>query len=186
VIFLGLPAAEDRPQAAGTVWQLRRYPDFAEKMAEVLRVYHRMKVLKSAAASKKEPKAVALIPVTRSRYSPPAGPCPGQGSPSPPRVPRISSSFSMLPIRITRHRADPRQSFCAHLQRDKGLTPDQPARRFEFIFTPTHGSWLNLVEGFFSKLASSLLSHNGPPALQKRLGQGQTYSPDRGRLSIQP
>lgn len=25
--------------------------------------------------------------------------------------------------------------------------------RFEFVFTPKHGSWLNLVEGFFGKLA---------------------------------
>lgn len=24
--------------------------------------------------------------------------------------------------------------------------------RFEFVFTPKHGSWLNLIEGFFSKL----------------------------------
>jgi transposase len=31
-----------------------------------------------------------------------------------------------------------------------------PAARFEFTFTPKHGSWLNLVEGFFSKLARSL------------------------------
>lgn len=29
--------------------------------------------------------------------------------------------------------------------------------RFEFIFTPKHGSWLNLVEIFFSKLARTLL-----------------------------
>ena len=35
----------------------------------------------------------------------------------------------------------------------------QPAGRFEFIFTPKHGSWLNLVEGFFSKLARSVLRH---------------------------
>ncbi len=27
------------------------------------------------------------------------------------------------------------------------------------IFTPKHGSWLNLVEGFFSKLARSVLRH---------------------------
>jgi hypothetical protein len=27
------------------------------------------------------------------------------------------------------------------------------AGRFEFTFTPKHGSWLNLIEGFFSKLA---------------------------------
>ncbi len=26
-------------------------------------------------------------------------------------------------------------------------------------FTPKHGSWLNLIEGFFSKLARSVLRH---------------------------
>ena len=35
----------------------------------------------------------------------------------------------------------------------------QPEGRFEFAFTPKHGSWLNLVEGFFSKLARSVLRH---------------------------
>jgi transposase len=35
----------------------------------------------------------------------------------------------------------------------------QPEGRFEFTFTPKHGSWLNLVEGFFSKLARSVLRH---------------------------
>ncbi len=29
--------------------------------------------------------------------------------------------------------------------------------RFAFVFTPTHGSWLNLVEAFFGKLASQML-----------------------------
>ena len=29
--------------------------------------------------------------------------------------------------------------------------------RFEFVFTPTHGFWLNLVEGFFSKLTKQML-----------------------------
>ena len=29
--------------------------------------------------------------------------------------------------------------------------------RFEFVFTPTHGIWLNLVEGFFSKLTKQML-----------------------------
>ena len=29
--------------------------------------------------------------------------------------------------------------------------------RFEFVFTPTHGSWLNMVEGFFSKLTRQML-----------------------------
>jgi len=35
----------------------------------------------------------------------------------------------------------------------------QPIGRFTFTFTPTHGSWLNLIEGFFSKLARSMLRH---------------------------
>ncbi len=29
--------------------------------------------------------------------------------------------------------------------------------RFSFVFTPKHGSWLNPVEGFFSKMARSVL-----------------------------
>ena len=29
--------------------------------------------------------------------------------------------------------------------------------RFEFVFTPKHGSWLNLIEGFFSKLTRQML-----------------------------
>ena len=29
--------------------------------------------------------------------------------------------------------------------------------RFEFVFTPTHGSWLNLIESFFGKMAKTFL-----------------------------
>ncbi|HEX2994672.1 MAG TPA: IS630 family transposase, partial [Anaerolineales bacterium] len=32
-------------------------------------------------------------------------------------------------------------------------------KRFEFVFTPKHGSWLNLIEVFFSKMARSLLRY---------------------------
>ncbi len=31
--------------------------------------------------------------------------------------------------------------------------------RFEFIFTPKHGSWLNMIEMFFSKITRSFLRH---------------------------
>ena len=48
----------------------------------------------------------------------------------------------------------------AHISKEtKAWLAEQPAGRFEFIFTPKHGSWLNLVEGFFSKLARSVLRH---------------------------
>jgi len=55
----------------------------------------------------------------------------------------------------TRDPPDPRQSFRPHLQRDECMVAARPGR-FEFTFTPKHGSWLNLVEGFFSKFARSV------------------------------
>ncbi|MGA9847470.1 MAG: transposase [Roseiarcus sp.] len=58
------------------------------------------------------------------------------------------------------NQADPRQSFRAPFPKEtKAWLAEQPAGRFEFTFTPKHGSWLNLVEGFFSKLARSVLRH---------------------------
>jgi transposase len=48
----------------------------------------------------------------------------------------------------------------AHISKEtKAWIAQQPAHRFDFTFTPTHGSWLNLIEGFFSKLARSVLRH---------------------------
>ena len=48
----------------------------------------------------------------------------------------------------------------AHISKEtKAWLANRPAGRFEFTFTPKHGSWLNLVEGFFSKLARSVLRH---------------------------
>ena len=35
----------------------------------------------------------------------------------------------------------------------------RPPGRFDFTFTPKHGSWLNLIEGFFSKFARAVLRH---------------------------
>ena len=46
----------------------------------------------------------------------------------------------------------------AHISKETRAWLDaQPAGRFEFTFTPKHGSWLNLIEGFFSKFARSVL-----------------------------
>src|SRR6516162_5571040 len=48
----------------------------------------------------------------------------------------------------------------AHISREtRAWLAAQPAGRFKFTFTPKHGSWLNLVEGFFSKFARSVLRH---------------------------
>jgi transposase len=48
----------------------------------------------------------------------------------------------------------------AHISKETSAwLAEQPEGRFTFVFTPKHGSWLNLVEGFFSKLARSALRH---------------------------
>ncbi|MBM4073986.1 MAG: IS630 family transposase, partial [Planctomycetes bacterium] len=48
----------------------------------------------------------------------------------------------------------------AHISKEtRTWLAEQRPGRFEFVFTPKHGSWLNLVEGFFSKLARSVLRH---------------------------
>jgi transposase len=48
----------------------------------------------------------------------------------------------------------------AHISREtRTWLATRPPGRFEFTFTPKHGSWLNLIEGFFSKFARSVLRH---------------------------
>ena len=48
----------------------------------------------------------------------------------------------------------------AHISKEtRNWLATRPAGRFDFTFTPTHGSWLNLIEGFFSKFARSVLHH---------------------------
>ncbi|WP_420969465.1 IS630 family transposase [Bradyrhizobium sp. B120] len=48
----------------------------------------------------------------------------------------------------------------ARISRETRAWPaTRPSGRFELTFTPKHGSWLNLIEGFFSKFARSVLRH---------------------------
>jgi transposase len=45
----------------------------------------------------------------------------------------------------------------AHISKQTRAYLASVPNRFEFIFTPQHGSWLNLIESFFGKLARTLL-----------------------------
>ena len=45
----------------------------------------------------------------------------------------------------------------AHISRETQAYLQTIPGRFRFVFTPTHGSWLNLVETLFSKMARSML-----------------------------
>lgn len=45
----------------------------------------------------------------------------------------------------------------AHISKETRRYLATVPNRFEFIFTPTHGSWLNLIETFFAKMAKTFL-----------------------------
>src|SRR5262245_12006748 len=179
----------------------RRDPDFAEKMAEVLCVYRKVKLLKKEAAAKnKRNDAVAVI----SYDEKPGIQAIATTAPDLPPEPGVYATFArdheykrhgtvtllagidpltgkvhalvkdrhrsrefieFLKLVDTAYPADTAihlilDNHSAHISREtRAWLAEQPAGRFEFTFTPTHGSWLNLVEGFFSKLARSVLRH---------------------------
>ncbi|HEV3396095.1 MAG TPA: IS630 family transposase [Xanthobacteraceae bacterium] len=179
----------------------RRDPEFAEKMAEVLCVYRKVKLLKKAAAAARKPSdAVAVI----SYDEKPGIQAIATTAPDLPPEPGVHPAFAreheykrhgtvtllagidLLTGKVhalvkDRHRSREFVEFLklidaaypthtaihlildnhsAHISREtRAWLAEQPAGRFEFTFTPKHGSWLNLVEGFFSKLARSVLRH---------------------------
>jgi transposase len=45
----------------------------------------------------------------------------------------------------------------AHISKETGRFVATKPGRFEFVFTPTHGSWLNMIESFFSKMTRQML-----------------------------
>lgn len=45
----------------------------------------------------------------------------------------------------------------SHISKETKCYLETLPNRFEFVFTPKHGSWLNLIEIFFSKMARSFL-----------------------------
>ena len=45
----------------------------------------------------------------------------------------------------------------SHISKETREFLDTKPNRFEFVFTPKHGSWLNMIEGFFSKMTRQML-----------------------------
>lgn len=63
----------------------------------------------------------------------------------------------------------------SHISKETKSYLKTKPNRFHFVFTPTHGSWLNLVESFFSKIARSFLRHirvDSKTELVERIYQG--------------
>lgn len=62
----------------------------------------------------------------------------------------------------------------AHISKEtRAFLATRPGR-FDFVFTPKHGSWLNLIESFFGKLARTLLRGirvNSKDELRQRIEQ---------------
>ena len=46
----------------------------------------------------------------------------------------------------------------AHTSRETQEYLNTMPGRFEFVFTPKHGSWLNMIEGFFGKMTKQMLN----------------------------
>ena len=178
----------------------QRDPAFAEKMAEVLCVYRKVKLLKQAAVRSKKKPNLAIV----SYDEKPGIQAIATTSPDLPPQPYVHPTFArdheykrhgtvrllagidLLTGKVhalvkDRHRSREFVEFLklldaaypsttaihlildnhsAHISKEtRAWIAEQPTGRFEFTFTPKHGSWLNLIEGFFSKLARSVLRH---------------------------
>jgi transposase len=177
--------------------------EFEQNMAEVLRPYREVQVLKSARKSKRSRKPAAII----SYDEKPGIQAIATTAPDLPPRPGIHATFArdheykrhdtlsllagidLLTGKVhalvrDRHRSREFVEFLklldaaypastaiksildnlsAHVSREtRAWLATQPPGRFEFTFTPKHGSWLNLIEDFFSKFARSVLHDDEP------------------------
>ncbi len=60
----------------------------------------------------------------------------------------------------------------AHISKETRSYLSTVPNRFDFIFTPKHGSWLNIIESFFAKMAKTFLRGirvNSKDELKKRI-----------------
>ena len=63
----------------------------------------------------------------------------------------------------------------AHISKETQAFLSSHPNRFQYVLTPTHGSWLNIVETLFGKMARSFLRHirvKSLDELKKRILQG--------------
>ena len=63
----------------------------------------------------------------------------------------------------------------SHISKETQRYLQSMPNRFEFVFTPKHGSWLNMIEMFFSKIARGFLRHirvESKEELKNRILQG--------------
>ena len=77
-----------------------------------------------------------------------------------PRVHRIPQASRCRLSGQHRDQADPRQSFRTHFEETRAWLDTRPPGR-RLTFTPKHGSWLNLIEGFLQVRSRGPAPHPG-------------------------
>ena len=79
----------------------------------------------------------------------------------------------------------------AHISKETRSYLDTMPQRFVFVFTPTHGSWLNLIENQFSKMTRSMLRGIRVTSKQELIDRIHLYfeeinaAPSRVSLEVQ-
>ena len=63
----------------------------------------------------------------------------------------------------------------AHLSKETRGYLESTPQRFVFVFTPTHGSWLNLIENQFSKMTRTMLRGIRVASKQELIGRIHQY-----------
>ena len=89
------------------------------------------------------------------------------GRPHTPDVPILPTDDWIIRIVLDNH--------SSHISKETQKYLKTRPNRFHFIFTPKHGSWLNLIESFFSKITRSFLRHirvDSKEELVNRIYQG--------------
>jgi len=55
--------------------------------------------------------------------------------------------------------------------------------RFEFVFTPIHSSWVNMIEGFFSRMTKQMLNSMRATGKNKLVGRIYKYFEEINEVS---
>jgi len=74
----------------------------------------------------------------------------------------------------------------AHISKETMRYLHSKPNRFKYVHTPKHGSWLNLVEGLFSKMARSFLKHIRVDSLEVERKDSQGNRRDQRRTGYTP
>jgi transposase len=134
----------------------KRDPDFDRKMQEVLRVYRDVSIYAEGAVHDARPNPVYTVSVDEKPGVQAIGLTAPDLPPVPGKAPAMGRDYEYVRhgtvsilAGIDLHSGHISKETLAYLSTRPG--------RFEYVHTPKHGSWLNLIECVFSKMARTFL-----------------------------